>query len=77
MLLKAAQELDIELARSFMVGDRWRDVDCGAAAGCRTLFVDYGYTELLRTQPDFRVQGLDEAADIIIGLLNDLKSRVD
>jgi D-glycero-D-manno-heptose 1,7-bisphosphate phosphatase len=77
MLLQAAEALNIDLKASFMVGDRWRDVDCGAAAGCRTLFVDYGYKELLRKQPDFRVQGLDEAADIIIGLLNDLKSRVD
>jgi D-glycero-D-manno-heptose 1,7-bisphosphate phosphatase len=76
MLLHAARELDIDLKASFMVGDRWRDVDCGAAAGCRTLFVDYGYQEDLRTPPDFRVQGLPEAAEIIIGLLNDEKTKL-
>ena len=65
MLLRAARELEIELPRSFMVGDRWRDIDCGAAAGCRTIFVDHGYDEALRQMPDFRVKNLREAADVI------------
>jgi D-glycero-D-manno-heptose 1,7-bisphosphate phosphatase len=65
MLLRAARELDIDLARSWMVGDRWRDIDCGAAAGCRTIFVDYGYDESLRALPDFSVSTLSEAAAII------------
>ena len=53
MLLRAARELGIDLGGSWMVGDRWRDVDCGAAAGCRTIFIDYGYDEKLRAKPDF------------------------
>jgi D-glycero-D-manno-heptose 1,7-bisphosphate phosphatase len=65
MLLRAAHELQIDLPRSFMVGDRWRDIDCGAAAGCGTIFVDHGYDETLRQTPDFRVKNLREAADII------------
>lgn len=67
MLLKAARELGIDLGRSFMVGDRWRDIDCGNAAGCRTIFIDYGYDEPLRAQPDYRATCLMEAADIILG----------
>jgi len=66
MLLRAAQELNIDLASSFMVGDRWRDIDCGHAAGCRTIFIDYGYDEPLRKPPDHRVKSLLEAADIIV-----------
>ena len=58
MLLRAARELGIDLARSFMVGDRWRDIDCGAAAGCRTVFIDCGYDEQLRAAPDFRAASL-------------------
>jgi D-glycero-D-manno-heptose 1,7-bisphosphate phosphatase len=65
MLLRAARELEIDLPRSFMVGDRWRDIDCGAAAGCRTIFIDYGYDEALRQKPDFRAATLREAADVI------------
>jgi D-glycero-D-manno-heptose 1,7-bisphosphate phosphatase len=45
LLLQAAARLDIDLRRSYMIGDRWKDVACGAAAGCTTVFVDYGYLE--------------------------------
>jgi D-glycero-D-manno-heptose 1,7-bisphosphate phosphatase len=65
MLRRAAHALDIDLAQSWMVGDRWRDVDCGHAAGCRTIFIDYGYAEPLRAQPDFRCRSLLEAARLI------------
>jgi D-glycero-D-manno-heptose 1,7-bisphosphate phosphatase len=66
MLLRAARELGIDLAHSWMVGDRWRDVDCGHAAGCRTIFIDRGYTEALRQKPHFPAGNLAEAADIIL-----------
>ena len=66
MLLRAARELGIDLAQSWMVGDRWRDVDCGHAAGCRTVFIDYGYAEALRQIPDFQVKNLLAAAQVIL-----------
>jgi D-glycero-D-manno-heptose 1,7-bisphosphate phosphatase len=66
MLLRAARELGIDLAQSWMVGDRWRDIDCGHAAGCRTIFIDRGYAEELRQKPDFSAGNLAEAADIIL-----------
>jgi D-glycero-D-manno-heptose 1,7-bisphosphate phosphatase len=66
MLLRAARELNIDLTQSWMVGDRWRDVDCGHAAGCRTIFIDRGYTEELKQPPDFCVKNLLEAAKIIL-----------
>jgi D-glycero-D-manno-heptose 1,7-bisphosphate phosphatase len=66
MLLRVARELGIDLVRSWMVGDRWRDVDCGHAAGCRTIFIDCGYAEELKQKPDFSARNLAEAADIIL-----------
>ena len=66
MLKHAAQALDVDLDQSFMVGDRWRDVDCGHAAGCRTIFVDHGYSELLKKSPHYRVKNLLEAAQAIV-----------
>ncbi len=69
MLLRAARELDVDLAQSWMVGDRWRDIDCGQAAGCWTVFIDRGYTEPLRQAPDFRAGSLLEAAAIILQTL--------
>ena len=66
MLLRAARELNIDLKASWMVGDRWRDIDCGHAADCRTILIDYEYDEPLRQLPDFRVQDLAEAAEVIL-----------
>ena len=66
MLLRAASELGIDLTNSFMIGDRWRDIDCGHAAGCTTIFIDYGYAESLRRPPDFRAADLLSAAKLIL-----------
>ena len=43
MLLAAAGELNIDLAASFMVGDRTPDIEAGARAGCKTILVRTGY----------------------------------
>lgn len=40
-----ARERGIDLVKSFLVGDRWRDIEAGYAAGCRTIFLDYSYDE--------------------------------
>jgi D-glycero-D-manno-heptose 1,7-bisphosphate phosphatase len=65
MLLEAAEALSIDLAKSFMVGDRWRDIDCGFSAGCKTIFIDWGYEEALKQPPDYRVENLLEAAKLV------------
>jgi D-glycero-D-manno-heptose 1,7-bisphosphate phosphatase len=65
MLLEAARDWQIDLGRSFMVGDRWRDVDAGRAAGCRTVLIESGYAER-RSEPDFSVSSLAEACTIIL-----------
>ena len=66
LLLRAAHDLGIDLTSSFMVGDRWRDVEAGRRAGCRTLFVDCGYREPPSHSCDFRVGSLLEASGIIL-----------
>jgi D-glycero-D-manno-heptose 1,7-bisphosphate phosphatase len=67
MLLQAAAAYQIDRGASFMVGDRWRDVDAGAAAGCRTLWIDRGYREPApKSPPDARVDTLAAAADWIL-----------
>lgn len=65
MLRQAAEELSIDLEESFMIGDRWRDIDCGFNAGCKTIFIDWGYQETLTRQPDYRAGNLLEAAKLI------------
>jgi D-glycero-D-manno-heptose 1,7-bisphosphate phosphatase len=66
LLRQAAQAADIDLGSSFMVGDRWRDIEAGRAAGCRTIFIEYGYNERRPHAPDAIVQSLAEAADWIL-----------
>ena len=70
MLLDAAKKYDIDLSRSYMVGDRWRDVGAGKAAGCHTVFIDCDYDEALPENPDDTVGSLAEAADLISLLLD-------
>lgn len=66
LLLEAAREHDIDLPRSYMVGDRWRDVGAGKAAGCFTIFIDRGYAEPLADVPDAVCADLTEAVAIIL-----------
>ena len=59
LLLDAAVKHDVALPLSFMVGDRWRDVEAGRRAGCRTVFIDYGYREKKPDHPpDLTTDGL-------------------
>jgi D-glycero-D-manno-heptose 1,7-bisphosphate phosphatase len=64
MLRAAADKWDIDLARSFVVGDRWRDIDAGRAVGCFTLLVERSYSRC--TTADARVATLSEAVDLIL-----------
>lgn len=66
LLLAAAKERDIDLRRSVMVGDRWRDIETGERAGCWTVFVDYGYSERRPERPDLTVRSLGEAVPWIL-----------
>jgi D-glycero-D-manno-heptose 1,7-bisphosphate phosphatase len=65
LLFQAAGQHGIDLNRSWMVGDRWRDIEAGEKAGCRTIFIDHGYAEKQPERPDFVAASLIEAQDII------------
>jgi D-glycero-D-manno-heptose 1,7-bisphosphate phosphatase len=69
MLLDAARDWNIDLERSFIVGDRRGDIVAGQAVGCYTLFVDRGYTEARPEQPDERVSSLPSAVKVILSLV--------
>ncbi|NTU69544.1 HAD family hydrolase [bacterium] len=66
-LLAAAEKHGIDLAASYMIGDRWRDTEAGNRAGCKTIFIDYGYKEKKPVSYDYSVKSLKEASLIIIG----------
>ncbi len=66
MLLAAAAALQIDLRRSYLIGDRWRDIDCARAAGCHAIFIDRGYREPLREKPDESVSEFAAAVELIV-----------
>jgi D-glycero-D-manno-heptose 1,7-bisphosphate phosphatase len=66
LLLQAAEREGIDLSQSFMVGDRFRDIEAGHGAGCRTILIGDGYGETFKAQPDATVSTLSEAADWIL-----------
>jgi D-glycero-D-manno-heptose 1,7-bisphosphate phosphatase len=76
MIVAAAQEYGIDITQSYMIGDRWRDIECGQAAGCRTnFFIDYGYSEKKPEPPYTIVHNLSEAVQIILEETKLLKLR--
>lgn len=66
LLLDAAEAWGIALDRSFMIGDRWRDIEAGRRAGCMTILIDYDYGEDLSVLPDVRVGSFADAAAWIL-----------
>lgn len=66
-LIDASRDLNIDLSKSFMIGDRWRDISAGHAAGCKTIFVDYGYSEKRPISPDYVVTQLSQIDSLILG----------
>ena len=65
MLLKAKKKYKINLKKSFMIGDRWRDGGAGNRAGCRTIFIDRNYSEKLIYKPNYSIRKLKDILLII------------
>ena len=68
LLLEAAAELGLDLSRSFMAGDRWRDVEAGKRAGCSSVWIRSDYAERSGADADFTAEGLLEAASWILAI---------
>jgi D-glycero-D-manno-heptose 1,7-bisphosphate phosphatase len=66
LLLRAAARDNITLAASFLVGDRWRDIEAGRRAGCRTILLGNGYGEALSSPPDAVASTFSEATEWIL-----------
>ncbi|MCG3203446.1 MAG: Histidine biosynthesis bifunctional protein HisB [Elusimicrobia bacterium] len=61
MILKAAKDWRIDLKKSFLIGDRSKDIEAGKRAGVLSIFIDRRYKEPLRVKPDGIVRSLREA----------------
>jgi D-glycero-D-manno-heptose 1,7-bisphosphate phosphatase len=66
LLEEAARNHKIELTKSFLIGDRWRDVEAGRRANCQTVFINYNYAERRPDSPTFEAKSLRAAVDWIL-----------
>ena len=66
LLFQASKKWQIDLKKSLIIGDRWRDIDSGHAAGCKTIFIDYKYDEELNIQPDYIATSIQDATQWVI-----------
>jgi D-glycero-D-manno-heptose 1,7-bisphosphate phosphatase len=67
LLLQSAREHSLQLKDSYVIGDRWRDIDAGHEAGCTAVWIDCGYDETGPAKaPAARVNSLRQAAEWII-----------
>jgi D-glycero-D-manno-heptose 1,7-bisphosphate phosphatase len=69
LILEGAARHGVDPAVSFLVGDRWRDIEAGKAAGCRTVWIDRGYSERRPEGADAHVRSLTDAVDWILARL--------
>ena len=53
MIFQAKKKYNINLKKSYFIGDRWRDVDAGNKSGCKTIFINRNYNEYLKSKPNY------------------------
>jgi len=66
MIISSASKFNIDLGKSYMIGDRWRDIVAGSVAGCKTVFLDYKYDEQRPESFNYITESLLEAAKLIL-----------
>jgi histidinol-phosphate phosphatase family protein len=66
---KAAQEFGLDLKKSFVIGDSFRDIEAAKNLGCKSIAIDNKLSDLRDSTPDYKVKDLYEAAKLIISLL--------
>ncbi len=65
LLFQAKKKWNIDFTKSFMIGDRWKDIEAGEKAGCKTIFLDYKYDDIKPKKPSFVTDSLLNAVYII------------
>ena len=65
LLLDAGKKWNINLNKSYMIGDRWKDVQAGINAGCKTIFINNNYKENKEVKANFTTDTLLSAVHIL------------
>ena len=67
LILEASRDLGIDVKKSYLVGDRWRDIVAGNSAGCKSIFVDHSFLEKQPQNYYSKVSSLLDAVPLILG----------
>ena len=65
LLVKASKKWKIDLNKSFMIGDRWKDILAGKKVGCKTIFINNNYKNDKKVKADFTFKSLLKAVNKI------------
>jgi D-glycero-D-manno-heptose 1,7-bisphosphate phosphatase len=65
LIFEAAKKWNINLKKSYMIGDRWKDIDAGTSSGCKTIFLNNNYKEKVKSEPNFTCENLLKAVNLI------------
>ena len=66
MIFEAQKEWNIDIEKSYIIGDSWRDIGAGINAGCKTILIDRKYNMPMLYKPDYIVNSLKEAESKIL-----------
>lgn len=66
LIYRSALALGVDVTKGFVVGDRWRDIEAGRSAGCRTVWIDRKYDEKSPADYDYRTNSLLAAVKWIV-----------
>ena len=68
LILEAAKRWSIDLENSFVIGDAWKDIGAGKAAGCKTFLLRREYNKDFQKDYNFEVDNLKKTVEIIKNL---------
>ena len=67
----AREKYDLNLEKSFVIGDRWRDIDAAENSKCKSIFIDHGYTEKKPKGYEFKSNSINDAIVFILKAQNE------
>ena len=70
LLLQAGKKWNVDFKKSFMIGDRWRDIQAGEKVECKTIYLDYNYKDIKPKNTDFVTDKLLNVVYLIENLQN-------
>lgn len=66
LIFQAQKDLRLDLQSSFVIGDRWKDIEAAKSAGCQSVWIDRGYAEKVPSKFDFRAKSLLDATKYVL-----------